>query len=773
MASVTAADWQPEHKPRLKLAFCLYKYFPHGGLQRDFLRIALACQAMGHQVRVYTLNWRGDIPDGFDVTIVPVSALTNHTLYERFSQWVQQALVDDPVDVVIGINKMPGLDVYYAADSCYQEKAQTQRGWLYRLLPRYRHFSNYEKAVFGRDSRTEILMISRVQQPLFERHYQTQEARMMFLPPGISRDRIAPDDVARLRERKRLELGIGDDEKLLLMVGSGFVKKGLSRALYAFRSLPLEQRTRTRFIVIGEDNPALFKRLMWLLGISRQVTILSGQDDVPDFLFAADLLILPAVDEAAGIVLLEAVVAGTPVLTTENCGYAHYIEEAGMGELVRLPYRQQDLNEKLSRMLRDNNRDAWVERGRRFAGTADIYSLHERAARRIEEIALEKDTRSSLGTIAFTLFKYFPFGGLQRDFLRIAEMTRDQGYRIRVYTLSWEGPVPEGFEIITVPVHALTNHERYRKFHDWVANHLEGHPVDSVVGFNKMPGLDAYYAADSCYKDKARTQRSWFYRQLPRYHLFSRFEQAVFGKGSKTEILMISSVQVPLFQKYYETQSERIYMLSPGIARDRIAPPDAMDIRRAFRKEMNIADGDLLLLMIGSGFITKGLDRALIAISTLPDNLLDRTRLIVIGEDSPRSFNRMAKRLGIAEKVTILKGRDDVPRFLLGADLLVHPAYVENTGTVLLEAVVAGLPVIATDVCGYAHYVEEAGAGELIASPYRQETFNKLLESMLTRLPQSSWSKNGIAFSKHADIYDMPKKAAEFVVQTTIAKNDS
>ncbi len=773
MASVTAADWQPEPKPRLKLAFCLYKYFPHGGLQRDFLRIALECQAMGHEVRVYTLNWRGDIPEGFNVTIVPVSALTNHTLYERFSAWVQQALMDDPVDAVIGINKMPGLDVYYAADSCYQEKAQTQRGWLYRLLPRYKHFSNYERAVFGRDSNTEILMISRVQQPFFDHHYQTQEERMMFLPPGISRDRIAPNDISELRDKKRADLGIADDEKLLLMVGSGFVKKGLNRALYAFRSLPKEQRSKTRFIVIGEDNPAPFKRLMWLLGISNQVTILSGQDDVPDFLFAADLLILPALDEAAGIVLLEAVVAGTPVLTTENCGYAHYVEEAGMGELVPMPFRQKDLNEKLSRMLRDDNRSAWVERGRAFAESADIYSLHQHAANRIQEIALEKRNEPASSTVAFSLFKYFPYGGLQRDFLRIAEMTRDQGHKIRVYTLSWEGPVPEGFDIIRVPAYALTNHARYEKFYHWVSRHLAENPVASVVGFNKMPGLDVYYAADSCYEDKARHQRTWAYRMLPRYGLFSDFEKAVFGEGSDTEILMISSVQVPLFQKYYNTESDRIHMLTPGIARDRMAPPNSDEIRRTFREEMNLADDELVLLMIGSGFITKGLDRALIAMSALPDQLLSRTKLMVIGQDAPGNFRRMAKRLGISERVTIFKGRDDVPRFLLGADLLVHPAYVENTGTVLLEAVVAGLPVIATDVCGYGHYIEEAGAGELIPSPFRQETFNNMLEGMLTRLPDANWSENGLAFSRTADIYDMPKKAADFVVQTSTSSNDT
>ena len=79
---------------------------------------------------------------------------------------------------------------------------------------------------------------------------------MMFLPPGISRDRIAPNDISELRDQKRADLGIADDEKLLLMVGSGCVKKGLNRALHAFRSLPKEQRSKTRFIVIGEDNPA-------------------------------------------------------------------------------------------------------------------------------------------------------------------------------------------------------------------------------------------------------------------------------------------------------------------------------------------------------------------------------------------------------------------------------------------------------------------------------------------------------------------------------------
>ena len=763
MASVTATITQQGYKTRLKLAFCLYKYFPYGGLQRDFLKIALRCQQQGHEVRVYTLSWQGDVPEGIDVTIVPVSAITNHTLYKRFSEWVQQRLHLDPVDALVGINKMPDLDVYYAADSCYEEKANSQRGWLYRLLPRYRHFSVFERAVFGKESKTEILMISKVQKPFFDHYYQTQEDRIQFLPPGISRDRVVPEDVVLRRRAKREDLGLNGDDKMLLMVGSGFVKKGLDRALYAVRALPRSERRKVRFFVIGEDNPAPFKRLAFLLGLSGNVTILSGQDDIPDFMFAADLLILPALDEAAGIVLLESVVAGLPVLTTENCGYAHYVTEADMGELVPMPFEQKVLNEKLARMLLDQDRLAWIEKGRQFAGSADIYSLHHNAAEKIEQVALQKIEAGEGKTIAFCLFKYFPYGGLQRDFLRIALETQARGFNIRIYTLEWEGDIPAGFEIIIVPVSALTNHTRYRKYHAWVDAALKKCPVERLVGFNKMPGLDVYFAADSCYEDKAQNQRSWVYRHTPRYDLFSEFEESVFSQDSETEILMISSAQIPLFERYYNTLPERLHLLSPGIARDRIAPANRDDIRADFRSEMKLAEDEIQLLMIGSGFITKGLDRVLIAMAALPQSLRDRTRLIVIGQDKPNTFRRMANKLGLSDRVSILKGRDDVPRFLIGADLLVHPAYVENAGMVLLEAIVAGLPVIATDICGYAPYVEKADAGWLIPSPFKQETFNVMLEHMINKLDESDWSANGMAFAAVADIYDMPQRAADYI----------
>ena len=56
----------------MKLALCLYKYFPYGGLQRDFLRILKECCSRGHKVHVYTAEWQGEQPQGVELTSFPV-----------------------------------------------------------------------------------------------------------------------------------------------------------------------------------------------------------------------------------------------------------------------------------------------------------------------------------------------------------------------------------------------------------------------------------------------------------------------------------------------------------------------------------------------------------------------------------------------------------------------------------------------------------------------------------------------------------------------------
>ena len=236
--------------------------------------------------------------------------------------------------------------------------------------------------------------------------------------------------------------------------------------------------------------------------------------------------------------------------------------------------------------------------------------------------------------------------------------------------------------------------------------------------------------------------------------------------------MLISRLQKPVFQQHYHTPDDRIILLPPGISKDRCRPKNADDIRQSFRQEFNLKEHEKLVLMVGSGFKTKGLDRAIRAIADLPEPQKSATHLFVIGQDKKSSFVQLAKQSGV-ENIQFLSGRDDIPRFLLGADLLIHPAYNENTGTVLLEALVAGLPVLTTDVCGYAHYITDADAGRVISSPFSQEDLNAQTAFMLSSDLQKTWQSNAVAFSQAADLFSMPEKAADIIIQQAQRKSST
>jgi UDP-glucose:(heptosyl)LPS alpha-1,3-glucosyltransferase len=364
--------------------------------------------------------------------------------------------------------------------------------------------------------------------------------------------------------------------------------------------------------------------------------------------------------------------------------------------------------------------------------------------------------------LAFCLYKYFPFGGMQRNFLKIAEECSKRGHKVTVYTLEWEGERPEFLKIVIIKTDTIRNIKKYQFFSRWLNKNLKYESIDLVIGFNKMPGLDIYYCGDPCYEYKSRKLRPWWYRYTFRYKHFARFEKAVFEQKAGVNILMFSPIQKKLFLDFYDTDPSFINMLPPGISRDRRAPGNSSDIRKSFRGEFNLENDEILLLQIGSGFRTKGLDRSLRAIAALPIELKSRIKFFVIGQDNPSEYISQAQKLDIAHIVTFFSGRDDVPRFLQGSDILLHPSYAENTGGVILEALVAGLPSIVSDVCGYAHYVKEAQAGMLLSSPYSQNSFNSSLEEIL-RADKLILRNNGINFSKSADIYDMPLKAADVI----------
>jgi UDP-glucose:(heptosyl)LPS alpha-1,3-glucosyltransferase len=365
--------------------------------------------------------------------------------------------------------------------------------------------------------------------------------------------------------------------------------------------------------------------------------------------------------------------------------------------------------------------------------------------------------------IVFCLFNYFPYGGLQLDFMRITKACIQRGFDVQVYTTRWDGEMDPALPVQLVPVRGLTNHARAVSFARRVSKLLSNREKSLVVGFNKMPHLDIYYAADVCYQERIKANRGWIYRFLPRYRAWAKLEKAVFNPRCETDILLISALQQVAYTDCYGTQATRFHLLPPGIQRNRLAPPDASQQRLAMRTKLGLADDQLLLLMVGSGYKTKGLDRAIHSLAALTVDLRSRCHLYVVGKGRAASYIKLAQQLDVAEHVHIVGASNEVPQYLLAADLLLHPSYHENTGTVLLEALAAGLPVLTTAVCGYAHYILDAQAGEVVPLPFSKVEWNTALKHMLLSPQLKSWGANGLRFAQTADIYSMPERAADII----------
>ena len=366
------------------IACCLYKYFPYGGLQRDFFRIAKEMVTRGHKVRVYVQQWIGDRPEFFEIIQVPVSSRTNHGQSKQFSEWVQKHLKKHPVDTVVGFNKMPGLDVYYAADVCYEEKVSQQKtgflGQVYRLTSRYRHFSQFEREVFAKGKKTKILMISESEIKYFKKHYGTEDNRFILLPPGIDQACRYINQPEGTREQVRLSLSISKEQIVLLQVGSNYKLKGVDRSLLGLSALSEELKKKVVYLVVGQDDPSKFKTLAHRLGVENNVRFLGPRNDVPSLMTAADIYVHPAYFENTGTVLLEALVAGLPLLVSGNCGYSFYVNQAQCGSVVSEPFDQGRFNEELNRLIVDEKqRIECALKAKRFSDTQDLYSLTKKA----------------------------------------------------------------------------------------------------------------------------------------------------------------------------------------------------------------------------------------------------------------------------------------------------------------------------------------------------------------------------------------------------------
>lgn len=375
----------------------------------------------------------------------------------------------------------------------------------------------------------------------------------------------------------------------------------------------------------------------------------------------------------------------------------------------------------------------------------------------------------------FFLERYFPYGGQQRDMLRFARAMTDRGNRVTICTHQWQGDRPDGIEVELLDGQANTNHRTMLNLEASVGRARSEHRFDCIFGFSRMAGLDVYFAADVCLKTHIRPTWKWHMRHLPRYRTYLQLEQRIFGPSSDAHILALTAERKQEIVDAYDTDPDRISVLPPEINMDGLATQASEGPnRRAIRESMGVGEDDLLLLTVASSFKTKGVDRVIAMMEQLPKSLAGRCHYAVVGKDSPASYHGRLQSAGLTDRVHFLGGQDAMGPLYQSADLLVHPARNENTGTVLLEALCLGLPVITTSVCGYSHYVTDSNGGVVCGEPFSLADWKSTLVELLGDSSRLASMRTAAAeYAQQADWCKMDTRVVEILTRRAAKNTDT
>jgi glycosyltransferase involved in cell wall biosynthesis len=159
-------------------------------------------------------------------------------------------------------------------------------------------------------------------------------------------------------------------------------------------------------------------------------------------------------------------------------------------------------------------------------------------------------------------------------------------------------------------------------------------------------------------------------------------------------------------------QGENLFLVH-GVGVDLAAYAPAEGLREAVRAELGLARGDLVVTCVAEFTPTKDHAQLLAAWPEVVRRI-HQARLLLVGDGQLRvGIERTARERAIPN-VGFLGFRRDVPALLAGTDVFVLPSRREGLPRSVLEALAAGVPVVATDVRGNRDLVEDGRNGFLV-----------------------------------------------------------
>jgi D-inositol-3-phosphate glycosyltransferase len=217
-----------------------------------------------------------------------------------------------------------------------------------------------EKQVLGRVNRITVATLAELTQLRFL--YKADPLKMVVIPPGVDVGHFYPIP----SDEAKTYIGLRPEHRMILFVGRIEPLKGVDTLLQAMACLDLKDASRpVHLAIIGGDpgaspeqmtaEMARLQKLCEVLGLDQSVVFLGkrDQDKLPYYYSAAEVLVMPSHYESFGMVALEAMACGTPVIASEVGGLAYLVRDGETG--FTIPAEEPDtLCEKLTWLLNDD-----------------------------------------------------------------------------------------------------------------------------------------------------------------------------------------------------------------------------------------------------------------------------------------------------------------------------------------------------------------------------------------------------------------------------------
>lgn len=378
----------------MRLALVHKRYDRIGGAEWDCYELSRQLAARGHDVHVVVGESRVPVPDGITLHRVPVLRAGQLAKLLSFTLRAPAVWRAVDADVVVGFGRTIGHDLFRVSGGChlgYLARVAAERGRAeavrQRLSPYQQALLAIERRQYAPGAYRKILAVSELSRDeILALYPRVPAGDVAVLHYGVDAARFHPDNRARHRDDVRRELGIPLEQPVVVLVGSGFVRKGVDPLLAIWRR---EAPRGAALVVVGNDQH-LATRRREAGEIAARVIFTGARRDVERLYAAADAFALPSLYEGCPVAILEALASGLPVVTSRATGAPELLIGALAELLVDDPRDQRALAAALARAL-DPGQRARLGAAARSAALAT--SLDE-SVRRFEQwcelIAVDK-----------------------------------------------------------------------------------------------------------------------------------------------------------------------------------------------------------------------------------------------------------------------------------------------------------------------------------------------------------------------------------------------